>query len=69
MERRRVPRTSSARKFFSTKLPRVWPIRSLRRGMIAVWGMGTPSGCRNSAVTANQSARPPTIDASAVALT
>src|SRR3546814_20283513 len=37
--------------------------------MIAVWGMGSPSGWRNSATTANQSARPPTIDASAVACT
>src|SRR3712207_7973400 len=32
-------------------------------------GMGTPSGCRNSAVTANQSASAPTMDASAVART
>ena len=37
--------------------------------MTAVWGMGRPSGWRNSAVTANQSARPPTIAASAVART
>jgi hypothetical protein len=35
--------------------------------MIAVCGIGMPSGWRNSAVTANQSARPPTIDASAAA--
>ena len=30
-------------------------------------GMGSPSGCRNSATTANQSASPPTIEASAPA--
>ena len=34
-------------------------------GMIAVWGIGKPNGWRKSAVTANQSARPPTIPASA----
>ncbi len=45
------------------------PIRSLLRGMIAVCGIGRPSGCRNSAVTANQSARPPTRPASAKAWT
>src|SRR5580765_5922889 len=37
--------------------------------MIAVCGIGNRSGCRNNAVTANQSARPPTIDASAAAPT
>ena len=37
--------------------------------MIAVCGIGSPSGCRNSAVTANQSASAPTIEASAVART
>ncbi len=40
-------------------------MRSLLRGMIAVCGIGSPSGWRNSAVTANQSARPPTMAASA----
>ena len=45
------------------------PIRSLLRGMIAVCGIGSPSGWRNSAVTANQSASPPTIAASANART
>ncbi len=35
--------------------------------MTAVWGIGTPAGCRNRAVTANQSANPPTIAASTVA--
>ena len=45
------------------------PIRSLFLGTIAVCGMGRPSGWRNSAVTANQSAMPPTIPASANART
>ena len=36
-------------------------------GMSAVWGIGSPSGCRKRAVTANQSARPPTTPASAIA--
>ena len=44
-------------------------MRSLLRGMIAVCGIGRPSGWRNSAVTANQSASPPTIAASAKART
>ncbi|COZ63422.1 Uncharacterised protein [Mycobacterium tuberculosis] len=35
--------------------------------MIAVCGIGMPSGCLNSAVTANQSAKAPTIPASAAA--
>ena len=48
---------SGARKFCWTNEPRLRPIRSLLAGMIAVWGMGRPSGRRNSAVTANQSAR------------
>ena len=42
---------------------------SLRSTTMAVWGMGRPSGRRNRAVTANQSARAPTIDASAAAWT
>src|SRR4051794_19531520 len=42
---------------------------SLRRGISAVWGVGIPSGGRDSAVTANQSAPAPTIDASAPACT
>src|SRR5437016_103324 len=45
------------------------PIRSFRVATIAVCGIGRPRGCRNSAVTANQSASPPTRDASAVART
>lgn len=61
--------TLRVRKFSWTKVPRLSPIWSFLRGMIAVCGMGSPSGCRNSAVTANQSASAPTIDASAVART
>ncbi len=37
--------------------------------MIAVCGMGSPIGCRKSAVTANQSASAPTMPASAAAAT
>ena len=37
--------------------------------MIAVCGIGSPSGRRNSAVTANQSASAPTMPASAAART
>jgi hypothetical protein len=37
--------------------------------MMAVWGIGMLSGCLKRAVMANQSARPPTIAASAVART
>ena len=48
---------------------RLRPISFLRFGMIAVCGIGSPSGCRNSAVTANQSASAPTIAASAAVLT
>ena len=42
-------------------------ISSQLAGIKAVWGMGSPSGRRNIAVTANQSARPPTMPASAMA--
>ncbi len=52
-----------------TKSPRLVPSVSLRVGMIAVCGIGRPSGLRNSAVTANQSASAPTMLASAVART
>ncbi len=38
-------------------------------GIRAVCGIGNPRGCRNNAVTANQSAMAPTIEASAPALT
>ena len=61
--------TSSARKFSPTKSPRLSPSTSFFVGMIAVWGIGRPSGCRKSAVTANQSASAPTMAASAVART
>ena len=60
---------SGVRKLFWTKSPKVSPNWSLRVGMIAVWGMGRPSGWRNSAVTANQSARAPTMAASMPAST
>ncbi len=61
--------TSSCRKFSPTNSCRPRPRSSLRRGISAVCGIGSPSGCRNSAVTANQSAIAPTIEASAPALT
>ena len=60
---------SSVRKFSVTNSWRLRPISFLRLGMIAVCGIGSPSGCRNSAVTANQSASAPTIAASAAVLT
>ena len=40
-----------------------------RVGMIAVCGIGRPRGCRKRAVTANQSANPPTVAASKPAAT
>ena len=43
--------------------------RSFRSTTMAVCGMGRPRGRRNRAVTANQSARPPTSDAIAAACT
>ena len=46
------------------ELAQGFPSRSFFSGMMAVWGMGNPSGRRNSAVTANQSASPPTNAAS-----
>jgi hypothetical protein len=61
--------TLRVRKFSWTNVPRLSPIWSFLRGMIAVWGMGSPSGWRKSAVTANQSASAPTMEASAVART
>ena len=42
---------------------------SFRFGMIAVCGIGSPSGRLNKAVTANQSASAPTMPASAIART
>ena len=62
-------RTGPDRKLPCTNWPRPRPMSSLRLGMIAVWGMGIPSGWRNNAVTANQSASAPTMAASAVART
>src|SRR5664280_2672165 len=57
--------TGPARKFVATNSSRLRARLSLRVGMIAVCGMGRPSGCLNSAVTANQSASAPTMPASA----
>ena len=61
--------TCSCRKFSAMNCSRPRPRSSLRFGISAVCGIGSPSGCLNSAVTANQSAIAPTIDASAPALT
>jgi hypothetical protein len=58
---------SVVRKYCWTKPASPAPIWSFLFGMIAVCGIGMRSGCRNSAVTANQSASPPTMDASAAA--
>ena len=64
-----VATTSGDRKFSRTKAPRPSPSWSFLRLMIAVCGIGMPSGCLNSAVTANQSASAPTMPASAAART
>ncbi len=57
--------------FVSTRLPTIVPTRaaisSQLAGISAVCGIGRPSGRRKIAVTANQSASPPTIPASAIA--
>ena len=66
---RRSPSTAPDRKLPCTNVPRPRPMSSLRLGMIAVCGIGMPSGCLNRAVTANQSARAPTMPASAKART
>lgn len=58
---------SGVRKFCSTKLPRPSAIRDCFRPMIAVCGNGMPSGCRNSATTAYQSAMASTAPGSAKA--
>ena len=60
---------SGARKLVSMKLPRLSAMRSWLRGMMAVCGIGRPSGRRNSATTAYQSASPPTVAAAAKAAT
>lgn len=67
--RSRVRTTCSDRKFSPTKSPSDLPSASFFVGMIAVCGIGSPSGRRNSAVTANQSAMAPTMPASAAAAT
>ena len=60
---------SALRKFSPTKPLNDSPIWSFLFRTIAVCGIGSPSGLRNSAVTANQSAKPPIIPASAAART
>ncbi len=64
-----VSTTCGDMKFSRTKAPRPSPSWSFLRLMIAVCGIGMPSGCLNSAVTANQSASAPTMPASAPART
>lgn len=59
--------TASERKFSPTNSPSETPSWSFFFGMIAVCGMGMPSGWRKRAVTANQSASAPTMPASAAA--
>ena len=61
--------TCSERKLVSTNSPSEAPIWSLRRGMMAVCGILMPMGYLNRAVTANQSARAPTMPPSAAART
>ena len=63
-----VRRTSaSVNTWLATNRPSARPSRTFCAGMIAVCGIGRPSGWRNSAVTANQSAMPPTNPALAAA--
>ena len=64
-----VSTLSADRKFSRTNVLSPSPSWSFLRLMIAVCGMGMPSGCLNSAVTANQSASAPTMPASAAART
>ncbi len=56
--------TAGESHWFSTVETMPWIKRARRFGMIAVCGNGSPSGWRNNAVTANQSATPPTTAAS-----
>src|SRR5215475_4665163 len=65
----RSARTSPLRKFSWTNWPSVAANWSLRSTISAVCGTGRPRGWRNRAVTANQSATPPTMAASAPACT
>ena len=60
---------AGVRRLSWTKVASVLANWSFRSGMTAVWGIGRPRGWRNRAVTANQSASPPTSDASAPART
>ena len=60
---------SGSRKFSPTNSPSELPSWSFFLRINAVCGMGMRSGWRNSAVTANQSASPPTMPASAAART
>ena len=56
-------------KLVAHKGARLRPMRAWLRAMTAVCGMGRPSGLRNNATTANQSASAPTMAASAMAFT
>ena len=60
----RAPMTSGDSQSCSTMLTMLSMSFARRVGMIAVCGIGRPSGWRNSAVTANQSASAPTVAAS-----
>src|SRR5256885_13824 len=64
--RTRATTSDGDKKFCCTNSPSARPMRSLLAGMMAVCGIGRFNGCRNKAVTANQSASAPTIAASAV---
>src|SRR5690554_2960859 len=59
--------TSGCRNLSFTKSARLSAMRSLFLGITAVRQKGMPKGCRNKATTANQSASPPTMAASAPA--
>ncbi len=59
--------SASVNTWLATKRPSARPSRAFCAGMMAVCGIGRPSGWRNSAVTANQSAIPPTNPALAAA--
>jgi hypothetical protein len=61
--------TFGVRKLLVMKRPSAPAMRALLRGTIPVWGIGNPSGRRNSATTANQSAQAPTMPAWANART
>ncbi|SKY92245.1 Uncharacterised protein [Mycobacteroides abscessus subsp. abscessus] len=61
--------TAGVMKFSSMNSPSWSPISSFFFLIRAVCGTGMPSGCLNRAVTANQSASPPTMPASDAART